>query len=139
MNAEKYIERVKMIDAMLINKLEDHRRWVELADSLGGFSVGERVQSSRNLHKGQDAIDRYIDLEREMDALREERQAIIDTLQQLPFAEYDILYSIYVKVPELSFRKIANKHGKSYDWVKKGKKRGLKMLQEILDKRVGEG
>jgi hypothetical protein len=66
LNAEKYLERVKMIDAILINKLEDHRRWVEVADSLGGFSVGERVQSSPNLQKGAAAIDHYLDLEREM-------------------------------------------------------------------------
>lgn len=136
MNAEKYLERVKMIDAILINKLEDHRRWVELADSLGGFSVGERVQSSPNLQRGAAAIDNYLDLEREMKQLRAERQAIITTLQELPYHEYDILYSIYVQTPQPSYRRIASKHGKSYDWVKKGKRRGLEMLQEILDKGV---
>lgn len=125
-----------MIDAILINKLEDHRRWVELADSLGGFSVGERVQSSPNLQRGAAAIDNYLDLEREMKQLRAERQAIITTLQELPYHEYDILYSIYVQTPQPSYRRIASKHGKSYDWVKKGKRRGLEMLQEILDKGV---
>ena len=135
MDAEKYLERVKMIDAILINKLEDHRRWVELANSLGGFSVGERVQSSPNLQKGAAAIDRYIDIEREMTELRAERKGIIDTLQLLPRHEYDILFSLYVATPSLSFRAIAYRYGKSYDWVKKGKRRGLAMLQEILDKR----
>lgn len=135
MDAEKYLERVKMIDAILINKLEDHRRWVELADSLGGFSVGERVQSSPNLQKGAAAIDRYIDIEREMSELRAERKERIDTLQELPCHEYDILYSLYVATPPLSFRAIACKHGKSYDWVKKGKRRGLEQLQKILDER----
>lgn len=135
MDAEKYLERVRMIDAILINRLEDHRRWVEVADSLGGFSIGERVQSSPNLQRGAAAIDHYLDLEREMEQLRAERQRIIDTLQELPYHEYDILYSIYVATPPLSYRRIASKHGKSYDWVKKGRKRGLDMLQEILNKR----
>lgn len=133
MDAEKYLERVRMIDAILINRLEDHRRWVEVADSLGGFSIGERVQSSPNLQRGAAAIDHYLDLEREMEQLRAERQRIIGTLQELPYAEYDILYSLYVQSPPLTFRAIAYKHGKSYDWVKKGKRRGLELLQKILD------
>lgn len=135
MDAEKYLERVRLIDAILINRLKDHRRWVEVADSLGGFSIGERVQSSPNLQKGAAAIDHYLDLEREMEQLRAERQRIIDALQELPYVEYVILYSIYVQTPQPSYRQIANKHGKSYDWVKKGRQRGLDMLQEILDRR----
>lgn len=135
MNAEQYLERVRLIDAILINKLNDHRRWVEVADSLGGFSIGERVQSSPNLQRGAAAIDRYLDLEREMTELRAERQERIDVLQQLPYEEYDILYSLYVATPPPSFRTIARKHGKSYDWVKKGKRRGLDMVQKILDER----
>lgn len=135
MRAEQYLERVRLIDAILINKLNDHRRWVEVADSLGGFSVGERVQSSPNLQKGAAAIDRYLDIEREMAELRAERQERIDTLQLLPYEEYDILYSIYVTTPPLSFRALARKHNKSYDWVKKGKRRGLAMVQATLDER----
>lgn len=66
MTAEKYLEQIKKIDAIIVDKLNDHKRWVELATGLGGFSVGERVSATRNLHKGADAIGKYIDLEREI-------------------------------------------------------------------------
>lgn len=135
MEAEKYLERVKQIDLILINKLEDHRVWVELADALGGFSVGERVQTTRNLHQKQNAIDRYIDIEREIEALREERRRIIDTLQQLPPIEYDILYRIYVKDNPNTLKEIAYQYHKSYDWAKKRKRNGLRLIQIMIDKK----
>lgn len=134
MEAEKYLERIKLIDAILINKLEDHRIWVELADALGGFSVGERVQTTRNLHQKQNAIDRYIDIEAEIKALREERQRIIDTIQKLPPTEYDIIYKIYVKDNPNTLKEIAYQYHKSYDWAKKRKRNGLRLIQSMIDK-----
>ena len=133
MTAEKYLEQIRKIDAIIINKLGDHRRWVEIAEGIGGFSVGERVQSSRNLHRGADAIGNYIDLESEIKALREKRQGIIDTIEGLPCDEYKVIYKIFVEGYML--KEIPSLFDKSYDWAKKTKRDALKRIQEFLDEK----
>ena len=133
MTAEKYLEQIRKIDAIIINKLGDHRRWVEIAEGIGGFSVGERVQSSRNLHRGADAIGNYIDIESEIKALREQRQEMIDTIEKLPCDEYKVIYKIFVEGYML--KEIPSLFDKSYDWAKKTKRDALRNLQDILDKK----
>jgi DNA-directed RNA polymerase specialized sigma24 family protein len=135
MNAETYLDRIKKIDSMIKNKLRDYQRWVEQADGLGGAALGERVQSSRNLHRGSDAIDTYIDLEREINALKQERQRIIDTIEQLPSAEYDVIYKLYVE--DYTLKEVAYHFQKSYEWAKYKRKHGIELVQVLLDKRRG--
>lgn len=132
MTAEKYLQRIKQIDAIIVNKINDHKRWVELAEGLGGFSVSERVQSSRNLYKIPDAIGRYIDIENEISALKMERQAIIRTIERLPPTEYDLIYKLYVQ--DYTMKEIAYQKSKSYGWVKLKKKRALELVQALIDK-----
>jgi len=131
LKAEIYLDRIKKIDAMITNKQRDYDRWVGVADGLGGASVGERVQTSRNLHRGADAIGNYIDLEREIAALKQERQAIIRTIEQLPSTEYDLIHKLYVQ--DYTMKELAYHFGKSYDWVKFKKKRALMLVQSLLD------
>ena len=135
MTAEQYLDRVKKIDLMIHNKQTELDRWESKANSLGGSNFGERVQSSRDLHKGQNAIDNCIDLDREIEALKQERKAIIETIEQLPSTEYDVIYKLYVQ--EYSMKEIAYHHGKSYDWMKQQKKNGLVRLQSMIDERRG--
>lgn len=132
--AEKYLERVKKLDAMILNKQRDYERWVAVADGGGGDSAGERVQASRNLHRGSDAIGNYIDLEREISSLKQERQNIIRTIEQLPTEEYCVTYNLYVE--DYSLKEIAYKRHKSYDWVKARKKRSLALVQSILEEQT---
>jgi DNA-directed RNA polymerase specialized sigma24 family protein len=131
MTAETYLDRIKKIDAMIKNKLRDRARWVEIAQGLGCAAVGERVQSSRNLHRGSDAIGNYIDIDREIDALKQERQEIIQTVERLPSAEYDVIYKLYVQ--DFSMKEVAYHNKRSYDWVKDKKRKGLDILQGILN------
>lgn len=131
MQAEKYLEQIKKIDAIISNKLKEYKRWVDVADGMGGFSVGDRVLSSRNLHKGSDAIAEYIDIESEINALKARKKAILDTIQQLPYTEYEILYKIYVEGYML--KELPSQFDRSYDWVRMKKRKALEMLQDILD------
>ena len=136
MQAEEYLDRVKKIDAMIENKLRDRAKWVEVAQSLGGDSDGDRVQSSRNLHRGADAIGNYIDLEREIEALKAERAEIIKTIERLPVTEYDVVYKFYIQ--GYSIKEIAFEHRKSYEWVKLKKNNGLTLLQAMLDETMAQ-
>ena len=133
MQAERYLLQIKKYDAIILNKLNEYRRWVGVADGMGGFSVGDRVQASRNLHKGSDAIAEYIDLENEINELKAKRKAILDTLQRLPLYEYEVLYKIYVEGRMI--KELPSTFLRSYDWVKAKKRNGLRLLQNILDDR----
>lgn len=131
MQAERYLEQIKKLDAIISNKRAERKRWESIADSMGGFSVGDRVQASRNLHRGSDAIAEYLDIDTEIKALTAKKKAILDTLQRLPCNEYNVLYKIYVEGKML--KELPSECYKSYEWCKKKKQRGLMLLQNILD------
>ena len=133
MTAEEYLEQVKKIDAIILNKLKEYKRWVAVADGMGGFSVSDRVQTTRNLHRGADAIVEYIDLEREINELKRQKNEVIGTLQQLPYNEYIVLYKLYVD--DYMLKELPDELYRSYDWCKKKKSNGLKLLQDILDEK----
>lgn len=133
MQAEEYLERIKMIDVLIVNKNHDYARWVELSKGLGGTALGERVQTTRNLHQMQDAVHKYMSIEDLIEALKRERQDIIDTIERLPFDEYDVLYKLYVLYDKYTRKEIAYERHKSYSWVKWQRKKGLEHLQGILD------
>lgn len=132
MTAESYLDQIKKIDFMIKNKLQEYQRWVEAAESIGGAAIGERVQSSRNLHRGADAIGKYIDIEQEIEALKRQRQHIIETIERLPSAEYEVICMLFVQ--DYSMKEIAYQRSKSYAWVKCKKSNGLKLLQDMLDR-----
>lgn len=134
MIAETYLERIKMIDTLIQNKKREYVRWVNAADGMGGASSGDRVQASRNLHRGADAIGSYIDLEAEIRALEQEKSGIIHTLESLPRVSYDILHRIYVQ-GELP-KEIAFDYERSYEWVMIQKRQAIALLQKLLDERT---
>ena len=147
MTAEQYLGQIRKFDAMLANMREEYRqleeryrRLVGLSSGLGDFSVTERVQSSRNLQQIPDAIAGYIDIERDLialnrriEALKQKREDIIRTIEQLPTIEYKIIYNFFVKVEPSTMKELAYSFGRSYDWVKKHKRKGMKIVQRILD------
>lgn len=135
MTAEQYLRQIRKLDAVIVNKLKDHRRWVEIAEGIGGFSVGERVQASRNLHRGADAIGRYIDIETEINELRAQRNGIVAVIEELPPDEYQVIYKEYVEGYML--KELPSKFKRSYDWCKRKKRDGMVMIQEIIDKKGG--
>ena len=135
MTAEEYLEQIKTIDAIIINKRKERKRWESIADSLGGFSVSDRVQTSRNLHRGSDAIGEYIDIDREIEELEGKRQGIIDTIQRLPSIEYRVLYMLFVE--DYMLKELPSEFNKSYAWVKDKKRKALKHVQNIIDEKKG--
>lgn len=131
MTAEEYLQRIKTIDLIIINKRNERQYWVEIADSLGEFSTSERVQASRNLHKKQEAINNYIDIDRKIEALQKEREGIIKTIERLPPIDYDVIYKIYVR--GCTLKEIAYSYKMSYSWAKNARTKALNRLQSILD------
>lgn len=131
MNAKDYLRQIRLLDVLIQDKKNEIQRCDDSATSLGSFSVGERVQSSRNLHKMQDAIHESIDLKNEVVTLSNKRQEIISTIKRLPVDECKVLYMVYVK--GYLVKQAAVELKKSYIWAKKMHTKGLNDIQSMLD------
>lgn len=137
MTAKEYLLQVKKLDMMISNKLAEVEHWKSIATSTTISGDGERVQSSGSQQKMADAVARYMDIEREINAaidkLVERRKEIIKTIEQLPPIEYDILHKVYIQGRD--FFDVADVYNKSYSWVTTVHGRSLKHLQGILNRR----
>ena len=129
-DAEVYLERIEKINCLIINKWEDHQRWMSIAQGSGGSSGGDGG-SSRNIDKTQNAIIKYMSLDTEIDELKNERREIIGNIEKLPILEYKILYALYVS--GLTIKEIVHKEKLSYESVKKHKKIGLRLIRDIIN------
>jgi FixJ family two-component response regulator len=118
---------------MIAHKLYEYKRWVGVAEGLGGFSEGERVTSSRNLQRIPEAIGNYIDLEREIRELQKQRAEILKVVESLPRTEYDVIYKLFAE--DMTMKEVAYHYSRSYDWVKLKKRSAMRKIQAILDER----
>lgn len=158
------MRQVRKLDRMVENKLAEKEQWKSIAYSTtaaGGQTVKvlnrkgeyeehamERVQSSSNQQKMSAAIDRYIDIEKEIDAcidrLADAKRDINAVIEQLDADEYDVLHKMYIgvvspnsaeRIKYMSLKEVAYVYGRSYNWAKGKRGKGLKHVQRILDER----
>jgi hypothetical protein len=135
LDAETFLEQIKMIDGIIVDKMKDYTRWKEIADGYaGGFSVSDVVQTSKDPQNKAKATIEYVNIENEIKALRNKRQGIISTMQKLPYFEYRILYEIYVN--ERMVKELPSIFKRSYEWVKVNKRQALDRLDEIINKSI---
>lgn len=135
-DAQKYLERVEMIDSIVKNKLIEQLQWRELAESITANMGGERVQSSGSMSRMADAVNKCIDMEGqiacEVDKLAEEKQEITATIEQLDNPTwYNLLHMRYIQFRSL--QEIADHYGKEYDWATTTHGRAIQSLQRIID------
>lgn len=137
MDSKSYLLQIRKLDTLINNKLTEVEHWKEVACGTGTYSEGERVQSSGNKQKMAAAIERYIDIQKEIDAdidrLVDMKQEVIKTIEVLPTAEYDVLHKYYVQ--GMDFYEVAAAMGKSYSWATSVHGRALASLQRVLDER----
>lgn len=135
MKAKAFLEQLAKLNKLIENKMIEQQQWKSIAVGSGQGTDSERVQSSGNPQKMADAVARYIDIEREIDAAIDKyvnkRNHIISVIEQLPVTEYDILHKVYVQGVPLD--EVAVAFGKSYSWVTSKHGRALKAVQDILD------
>lgn len=137
MKVKRYLEQPRKIDRMIENKLYEKEHWKSVAFGTVPQSSGERVQSSGSKQKMADAVSRYVDIEAEIDDfiddLVDAKKEIIETIEKLPTAEYDLLHMVYIQNRSLS--EVAYVYGKTYSWATTIHGRALQHLQKILDER----
>ncbi len=147
MKAKEYLRQIEKLDTLIKNKMTERIKWEDIACSVTPQSQSvtvkrkgklqrenmESVQSSGNPQKMSNAIERYIDIEKEIDSLFETKKDILSVIEQLEVSEYDLLHKAYVQYIELT--DIATMLDKSYSWVTTVHGRALKSVQKILDER----
>lgn len=135
MTANEYLKQIKKLEDMIRHKLVEYKRWVEISEGLGGFSVGERVQTTRNLQQMSNAVINYTTIEQEVRELRRERAERIKAIESLPRKEYDVVYKLFVE--DMTMKEVAYHYSRSYDWVKLKKRSAMRKIQALLDEKKG--
>ena len=147
MKAKEYLLQIRKIDRLVENKITELEHWQAIATGTTTFSgtvkIGnemhavEKVQSTGNKYKMEDAILKCIEINKELNAeidrLVDTRKEVISTIEQLKPSEYDVLHKIYVQNKD--FQEIATAKKMSYSWVTTKHGRALASLQKILDER----
>lgn len=137
MKAKEYLLQIRKIDILVENKIAELEHWQAIATGTTTFSDGDRVQSTGNKYKMEDAIIKCIEINNEInseiDRLVDTRKEVISTIERLKPSEYDVLHKIYVQNKD--FQEIATAKKMSYSWVTTKHGRALASLQKILDER----
>ena len=136
--AQVYLERVEMIDALVKNKLIEQRQWKDLALSITANMDGEKVKSSSTtVSKMEDAVVNCVMVEEEIAAtvknLIAEKKKVLRTIEALYSpTEYRVLHMRYIQY--ISLADIAEKMNKDYTWVTTVHGRAVKHVQVLLNK-----
>ena len=135
-DAQKYLEQVERIDAIIANKLIEKQQWRDLALGITANMGGERVQSSGDASKMAEAINKCVDVEAEInvliDRLIETKKDVIHTLEKLDSpTEYRLLHMRYIQYKNLW--QIAEECGKEYGWATTTHGRAIASVQSVLD------
>lgn len=137
MKAKDYLKQLEKLDAIIQNKLIEKKQWKDIALGVTAHSDGERVQSSGSQQKMADAIERCVDMEKEInmlvDRLIDLKLEITKTIEKLNATEYDVLHKRYLQ--NMTFDEIGAAKGKSKSWATTVHGRALQSLQRILDER----
>lgn len=134
MDAVSFLIQYHRCEKLIINKQAEVERWRDVAGSIGGFQISERVQTSGSQSKMADDIIRYADLEAEIKRLQEKQKDIIQVIESLDVDEYDILHKVYVQ--SFSLPEIAMQYDKSCSWAYKKHTSALNSVQKILNNRI---
>lgn len=133
MTAREYLEQIAVLDELIKSKALRVGRLKDEAKRTSAKLDGERVQSSGSKQKMADTVVKYVYIEEvELKALYEQREEVISTIKQLPYREYDVLFKFYVLGYQLD--EIAKRYHRSYSWAQKSHAKGLKLLQNILER-----
>lgn len=148
--AREYLKQIRKINRLIENKLIEIEQWKVIAASTTAYSDGERVQSSGNQQKMENAICIYTDIEneknKEIEELRKIKDEVSKTIEKLPETEYNLLHKMYIGVTKkdergkeyiyyLTLYEFAEANEKTISWAKTKHRKALRSVQIILDER----
>lgn len=134
--AKRFLQKVKKLDALIKNKLIEKQQWEEVAYSITAQSGGERVQTTADPQRMASAIEKYIDIEREINEsiqkLHDARNEVLAVIEKLPADEYDFLHAVYIQ--HKSLVDVAAEKHYTYSWATTMHGRALTNVQRIIDR-----
>lgn len=137
MRAKEYLQQIEKLDALIKNKLIEKQQWMDVALGITPQMSIDRVQSTGNQQKMACAIEKMVDIERELDECVDRligtRNEVLSVLEQLDKEEYDFLHLVYVQHYKL--KDVANRKNYSYSWATTFHGNALKSVQTILDEK----
>ena len=128
---DKYLEFISSIDSKIENKLYERNKWYDIAKGTAVNSDGERVRSSGVSNKQELAVINYVELDKQIDDLKRQKQEFIDRIERLQFNYYNILHDVYIKgyKPKQS----ARMRNKSESWGKSTHRKAKKELEKVME------
>ena len=135
MKAKDFLLQLPKLEALIKNKLIEKQQWKDIALGITPQMSSDRVQSSGNQQKMACAIERMVDIEKELDefvdSLIDTRNEVLSVIEQLNSDEYDFLHLVYVQ--HFTLKEVANLKNYSYSWATTFHGNALKKVQKILD------
>ena len=143
MRAKRYLNQVRMLDKKIEHRREEIERLKDEAKSVSStITESGRVQTSPDADQKTKIVDRYVDMEREVEGkvldLNEKRDEIIGTIHQLKDRRFvELLYLKYVKymrLEEIACRmKKSNGQEYSYAHIADLHGKALRAIEEIIN------
>lgn len=134
--AQRTLEQVELAETIVRNKLIEKQQWKDIALGITANMGGDIVKSSGTQSKMADALNKCIDVEREIDEaidrlidVKKEAIALLEKLGS-PF-EYRILHYKYIQYK--TFEEIAELMDKSYTAITTEHGRGLANLERLIN------
>lgn len=131
MDAREYLENYETLEYKIKLKEHDIKMLKGIAEGSTGASDGERVQSSGTKQKLEQAVVKYVDLEREIESLRHQQKLIVDKIEKLTGKQYYLIYRHYIQ--GASIKTARSELGINKTWATTTHQRALECMQKILD------
>ena len=137
MKAETYLKKIMIYEQIIEDKLDKARNWRENAVNTSVNYDNTRVKTSGVSDKVGNSVAQFVDEESDIADITYKillaRKSIVDTIEQLPFEQYDLCYKMYVRGME--FEEIKSTYKRvSIQRLKRIHKEALENVQNILDK-----
>ena len=134
---KEFLQQVEKLDKLIENKLIEKKQWFDIATGTTSQLAADKVQTSGNHSKMEDAVIKIVDLEREIDKQIDRfvdlKKEVIETIEQLRPVEYDFLHKIYIQYKTLA--EVAEIYGYEYSWATTTHGRALQSLRCLLEER----
>lgn len=131
MSAQRFLENYKKLETMVANKRIERLRKFEQATDITAKLSDMKVKTSGNKQRVAEAAVDCAMIDERIKELEAQMQHIIDTIEKLPTAQYDVLHKRYIQY--LEFDNIASEMNYSKSWTEKIHRKALESIESLLN------
>lgn len=133
MDAKEYLINLYYLNSKIAEDRHRIANLKEQAKKIVNTPSPDKVQSSGSKDKLSNKVCTWVDIERQVTENEAKMKAIEDVLDSLTAYERIILYKCYTY--DKSLGEVSREIRRSYSWVAKKHRTGIKKVQAILDKK----